>query len=650
MDSRSVNKEGGEIMAIYHFSAQVISRGKGQSAVACASYRSGDRLTDERTGETKFYRREIQPDTMILAPSHAPEWVYEREFLWNAVESAEKRKDAQLAREINIALPKELSADHQKELIQDYIQKEFVDRGMVADIAIHRDDPNNPHAHVMLTTREITAAEGFGSKNRSWNDRGLLEQWREEWANYANKALERENIQERISHLSHEARGLEQMPTVHLGHVAHAMEKRGVQTDRGNLNRERQEHNRLVVDLQTYREEKEALEKEKVEREKQEQKTVTFNTEAERTDLKTAANILKVDPSLENIVKRRGQLNKWEERINNGEQYLRWKDDKVKEASGHFDSIHFAESRIQDAQRKMELLNWLNPLKIKENRSTKEKAEQTISDAQKDIHVHQEKLDYHREKLGFSTESEFNQVKAQHEADRPGLLEKNVNARRQIHYERDVLKKAEMAHKNAVVREVASLYPEHPEMRHMSFNTAVKVVELNSKYKQVVPIKTIQQALHKGKTEIRQLQSKISEVECNQTRLERAKGYLKNYEKYQSVIEEYEKNPLLKGKMLVSKSTKQEYEKAVSARNHYKGLLKQEGISGKIDFEQQTEISNKMIAQIPGLKGQIQTREVALSLFDAITNGIEQVNREMQQDQQKRKKRKINQLYQGMDR
>jgi hypothetical protein len=225
-----------------------------------------------------------------------------------------------------------------------------------------------------------------------------------------------------------------------------------------------------------------------------------------------------------------------------------------------------------------------------------------------------------------------------------------MNARRQIHYERDVLQKAEMAHKNAVIREVASLYPEHPEMRHMSFSTAVKVVELNSKYKQVVPIKTIQQALHKGKTEIRQLQSKISEVESNQTRLERAKGYLKNYEKYQSVIEEFEKNPLLRGKMLVSKSTKQEYEKAVSARNHYKGLMKQEGISGKIDFEQQTEISNKMIAQIPELKGQIQTREVALSLFDTITNGIEQANREMQQDQQKKKKRKINQLYQGMDR
>ena len=128
-------------MAIYHLSMQIISRSKGQSAVASASYRSGERLEDERTGETKFYKREVQPETMILAPSNSPEWVKDRGQLWNAVEQIEKRKDAQLAREINIALPIELSKDQQKELIQDYVQKEFVNRGMVADIAIHRDDP-----------------------------------------------------------------------------------------------------------------------------------------------------------------------------------------------------------------------------------------------------------------------------------------------------------------------------------------------------------------------------------------------------------------------------------------------------------------------------------------------------------------------------
>jgi ATP-dependent exoDNAse (exonuclease V) alpha subunit len=261
-------------MAIYHFSAQVISRGRGQSAVASASYRSGDRLMDERTGEEKFYRRDVAPDTMILTPSNAPEWTKDRGKLWNAVEQIEKRKDAQLAREINIALPVELSKNQQKELIQNYVQEQFVNRGMVADIAIHRDESANPHAHVMLTIRPLNENGEWGNKKRKeyelepngnkvlddkgkpkykthsltdWDKKETLEQWREQWANHANKALEREGIQERISHLSHEARGLEQLPTVHLGHVANEMEKRGVPTDRGNINRDRQEYNALVV-------------------------------------------------------------------------------------------------------------------------------------------------------------------------------------------------------------------------------------------------------------------------------------------------------------------------------------------------------------------------------------------------------------------
>ena len=195
-------------MAIYHFSAQVLSRSKGQSAVAAAAYRSGERLEDERTGEKKFYKRDVQPETMILAPSPSPEWVYDRNRLWNEVEKSETRKNSQLAREINIALPKELTKDQQTELIKHYVQTQFIDKGMIADIAVHRDDPENPHAHVMLTTREISE-EGFGKKNRDWNDRELLNQWREQWADHANKALEREEIQDRISHLSNQARGLE---------------------------------------------------------------------------------------------------------------------------------------------------------------------------------------------------------------------------------------------------------------------------------------------------------------------------------------------------------------------------------------------------------------------------------------------------------
>ncbi|MDQ0216864.1 ATP-dependent exoDNAse (exonuclease V) alpha subunit [Oikeobacillus pervagus] len=156
-------------MAIYHFSAQMISRSKGQSAVAAAAYRSGERLKDERTDERKSYKREMKPETMILAPSHASEWVQNRNRLWNEVEASETRKNSQVAREINIALPRELSKPEQIELIRGYVQKEFIEQGMIADVAIHRDDQENPHAHVMLTTPEISE-EGFTVKNRDWNN------------------------------------------------------------------------------------------------------------------------------------------------------------------------------------------------------------------------------------------------------------------------------------------------------------------------------------------------------------------------------------------------------------------------------------------------------------------------------------------------
>ncbi|VXC67643.1 Molybdopterin-guanine dinucleotide biosynthesis protein MobA (fragment) [Bacillus sp. 349Y] len=449
-------------MAIYHFSAQ----GKGQSAVASASYRSGERLTDERTGDIKYYVREVQPDTMILAPSNSPEWVQDRNRLWNEVEQSETRINSRLAREINIALPRELSNDQQKELIRNYVQKEFVDKGMIADIAIHRDDKENPHAHVMLTTREISA-DGFGPKNRDWNKKELLEQWREEWANHANKALEKEGIQERISHLSHEARGLEQLPTVHLGHVAHEMEKRGVRTEKGDLNRDRQEYNALVVDLQKYREEKQALEQEKARQQEQKQKAEKFSTAAEHVDLQNASKVLKAEPSLQNIKNRYDQLDKWDERLNKNDNYIRWKDETIRGASDHFRWIHSFEKQIQEAEKRIENISWLNPLKLKENRVTKERAEQEISKAKSEIKFHDDKLNYHRQKLGFSNEKEFNQVKTQHEAERPGLLEKNRNTRQYIRSERDVLQKAEIAHKNAFIRQVASLYPERPEMRHM---------------------------------------------------------------------------------------------------------------------------------------------------------------------------------------
>lgn len=619
-------------MAIYHLSMQIISRSKGQSAVAAAAYRSAERLTDERTGENKYYVRKVKPDTMILAPSNAPEWVQDRNRLWNEVEHAEKRKDSQLAREINIALPRELSKDQQKELIRSFIQEQFVDKGMIADIAIHRDDEENPHAHVMLTTREITA-DGFGPKNRDWNDKELLNQWREEWSNHANKALEKEGIQERISHLSHEDRGLEQLPTVHLGHVAHEMEKRGVESERGNINRDRQEYNRLVVDLQKYREARQAIEQELARKQEQKQKIERFNTAAERVDLQKASKLLKGEVTLTKILERREQLHEWEERVSNSDQSLRLKNRYIEEASDQYIWIHSFENQIQQAQQRIENINWFNPLKIKENRSTKERAEQSIAKAKDDLTFHDKKLNNYREKLGFTTEQEFSQVKKQHEADRPGLLEKNRNTQEQIRYEQDVLQKAENALKNAFVRQVASNYPESLEMPYISFSAAQKLHEVNKKHQKIVPIQAIEQFATNKKQEIQRLENEIYRIDQYRTRLQRAENYLRNYEKHHAVVEKYESNPFRKGKILVSKSAKYEYESAVIARNSYQEYMKNEGITGRTDFEKQKNILGKMEVQIPEFKSQIQSEQKISSLFDAIIKGITQAEQEMRRKQ-----------------
>lgn len=224
-------------MAIYHASFQIIKRSSGRSATAASAYRSGTRIVDERTGEIHDYTKRSGVDaTLIMLPEGAPSWMYQRDELWNAVELQEKRKDAQLSRELNLALPIELSAGQSRELVREYAQSAFVKRGMVVDIAMHDVDGKNPHAHIMLTMRDIEG-DGFGKKNRDWNDRKLLESWREEWAERTNRKLARHDHEERIDHRSYERQGSARVPTRHMGPKASAMEARGIKTERGDRNR-----------------------------------------------------------------------------------------------------------------------------------------------------------------------------------------------------------------------------------------------------------------------------------------------------------------------------------------------------------------------------------------------------------------------------
>ena len=162
-------------MAIYHYSAQIIGRSKGHSATAAAAYRAGAKIKDEQTGTTYDYTKKGGVyGTEIIAPDNVPEWVYNREKLWNEIEKAEKQCNSQLAREINVALPVELTPSQMQELVRDFVKEQFVDKGMIADVCYHDleassdGSEHNPHAHIMLTMRAVNE-EGFGLKNRSWN-------------------------------------------------------------------------------------------------------------------------------------------------------------------------------------------------------------------------------------------------------------------------------------------------------------------------------------------------------------------------------------------------------------------------------------------------------------------------------------------------
>ncbi|WP_426665328.1 MobQ family relaxase (plasmid) [Lactiplantibacillus plantarum] len=232
-------------MAIFHMSFSNISAGKGRSAIASAAYRSGEKLFDDKEGRHYFYARSIMPESFILTPKNSPEWASDREQLWNEVEKKDRKSNSRYAKEFNVALPVELSESEQKELLTKYVQENFVDEGMVADVAIHRDHPDNPHAHVMLTNRPFNSDGTWGIKSKKqyildengnktytgtskypksrkilmvdWDKKEKIIEWRHNWAVSVNQVLEQKNIPERISEKSFTEQGIDDTPTQHEG-------------------------------------------------------------------------------------------------------------------------------------------------------------------------------------------------------------------------------------------------------------------------------------------------------------------------------------------------------------------------------------------------------------------------------------------------
>jgi Ti-type conjugative transfer relaxase TraA len=239
-------------MAIYHFSAKVIGRAAGRSAVAAAAYRCAGRLYDEALGRTHaFSNKAGVVHSEVMLPDGAPAALENREVLWNAVEAGEARKDAQLAREIELAIPREMTQPQGIALVRDFVAREFVDRGMIADLNVHwdigRDGELQPHAHVMLTMRTVTEGmedwqpgdgSPFGPKVREWNATAQLERWREAWAEHANIRMAALGIEERIDHRSYRAQGIELEPQDKIGAPGTRQLERGLPSDRADAHLE----------------------------------------------------------------------------------------------------------------------------------------------------------------------------------------------------------------------------------------------------------------------------------------------------------------------------------------------------------------------------------------------------------------------------
>ena len=274
-------------MALYSFHGQIIGRGKSirmnkdgsvaekaasrrSTSVAAAAYRAGARLVDTRTGVAYDYTRKGGVvHTEILLPPNAPGRYNDRQTLWNAVEQAERQNNAQLSRELRIALPSEFSREENIALVRDFVQRNFVAKGMCADIAYHvkdkKGDDHNPHVHIMLTMRPMTkGGNWWQTKSRKeyitdrngnrimgangewksrnvdltgWNDKTLYVSWRAQWAEACNARYAAKGLPYRIDHRSYIAQGIDRQPTLHMGKEATALERKGVSTEKGNYNR-----------------------------------------------------------------------------------------------------------------------------------------------------------------------------------------------------------------------------------------------------------------------------------------------------------------------------------------------------------------------------------------------------------------------------
>ncbi len=558
-------------MAIYHLAAQILSRSKGRSCIAAAAYRAGEKIREERTGLIHDYTRKPGIDYKeILAPEQVPGWIFIRDQLWNQVDAAEKRKDAQTAREINIALPRELTREENIELVRTYVNDNFVKHGMVADLAIHMNDPENPHAHVMLTTRSISM-EGFGAKNRDWNRVDFLELWRENWQEYANQALTKARVDERIDHRSHQARGIEQVPTVHEGPAVRAMEKRGIRTKRGDLNREAVEINQeikeltkaQIVAMEEYKKLREELQAEK-------DKWYYFKPEEKRAVL-LAKDTLGQYADMASVRQGLADLNLAIKELENNNR-------AIAAAETPYINANHLLGKIQNYQAKIDKMGFKDrhfgkgKLQYKQVQENIEKAKRNLHD------------------LGFSDKNDLDIKWAEFAKLKEAQLNKIQETRIEINKTAEILKAAEKAFTLAEKREAALQYQTEVTPRAflgLEYEQAKAINDLNKEMERVLSL-----------NEIKDLAKKGNLLRDDSQRLERAAAAVNDYEDLQEQIERLE-SPVQKAKRMVSNKAQGEYQDLLNRANKVLDTMRTNGVLDRTDLNLQKQENYTAINHFP---------------------------------------------------
>lgn len=382
-------------MALYHFHVEQIKRSEGRTAVASAAYRVGEKLHNLWDGETHDYTKKggvILAE--IILPKHAPKRFSDRSILWNEVEQVEKNYNAQLAYSFDMALQNEFSLEENIELAREFVHKYFVSEGMIVDLAVHKPDReeggiSNPHFHVLVSIRPLNADGTWGAKQRreyhldengnrikkenggwefdavpttNWGKPETLDMWREAWADMVNDKFKEKGLDCRIDHRSYVDQGLDLIPTVHEGPQIRKMEKKGIRTGKGELNRWIKATNRILRSMRTtvaalkewIQEVKEILKEPQeiyLAQLLSEAHTMLNQTAMTYTREKTKAKKINLKRFMDecNYLKQRGVLT-----LSDFEKYLSSVDEKVEASKS---SMNQKQTRLKEIQQLMEEKN-----------------------------------------------------------------------------------------------------------------------------------------------------------------------------------------------------------------------------------------------------------------------------------------------------